>query len=292
MAGTPTAVQVPMELEKMTAQLIVGDKWPFTRRSIDGSFTEYFFGGKGAKSGVQIDEGRYVPAGSSKASSAMDCLSVCPPCRFDAINGFTRECIGAGHLPAIMQTLQFFIARKHAYIRGSTRGGSLQLSARVEARLVLLFNVMLLAFVHHDLEPSDRNAGAVYEILYPVTVRQLTDPWFCVQDVTHSFWILLYFCREHKSLCAPCYKCTTLVMPGEGTVKYLTNEGYAAYIAAKRASGSGVHFMTMVEFSTLQGNQRFKATKQPAVKKPFSQDNHLSMFLRGAEFGEDFCIPV
>jgi len=90
----------------------------------------------------------------------------------------------------------------------------------------------------------------------------------------------------------PCYKCSTFLMPGGDSGLYLTNEGYLAYNAAKKAISPSM-FMTMVEFAAVKGNERFKlAKKSAALKKPVSQEGHLAMFLQGGAFGEDFCLPV
>ena len=214
-----------------------------------------------------------------------------PPCRVEGIPEFVQDSIMAGHYTETILLVHRFVQTKAVYMLGGRRGGSVSLPARVEARIVMLFNLMLLAFMHHDLVPSEENAAIIFNNMFPASVRSVTDSWFAVKNVSYAFWILLWVCKEHKSLCFPCHKCTTLVMPGDSNL-YLTVAGYAAYNAAKKAISPSM-FMTMVEFAAVKGNEHYKVQrKSPALRKPVSQDSHLAMFLGGGGFGEDFCLPV
>ena len=287
--GTTMAVRFPPDLERSVAQAIQANCHPWIQLSKAG-VKGYYFIGQGLKKSFELEPNRYQK--SSKMISATDSFKMInPPCRVEGIPEFAQDSIMAGHYTETILLVHRFVQTKAAYVLGGRRGGIVSLPARVEARIVMLFNLMLLAFMHHDLVPSEENAAIIFNNMFPASVRALTDSWFAVKNVSHAFWILLWVCKEHKSLCFPCHKCTTLVMPGDSNL-YLTVAGYAAYNAAKKAISPSM-FMTMVEFAAVKGNEHYKVQrKSPALRKPVSQDSHLAMFLGGGGFGEDFCLPV
>ena len=208
------------------------------------------------------------------------------PCRESAIVTATTEGILQGDNPLMFQILLTYLLQKIAWVRDNTQGG---LCARVEARIVMAYYLMRLAFVHHRLDPTIANCKALWDKIFPSDERKLNDAWIDVDEVFGAFTILCFVCIKHR-VHMPCSRCSPapIALTAKPN-KLLSEAGYKAFKEAEAAAAPLK--LTAQEFLAMPGNSKFKSKQVvSAASAPSTAASSLSYYLTPA--GQNFCLPV